>query len=454
MTISVKGSTSFGKLVEDCLNQICTGVKIDGNNVIFTDVTCSDYCKDIPGCNLIKALVAVSTTVTIEFTTGDSYYWPLNPDYTFALSPGTVVWNPDDNGDDNCKNCKGVTSNKKLDACIALAHELIHAWHDQVEGTYELGMSEEICTVCSENQIRQCLGLPMRCEYGSYTCILCDEAKSNQLPNYDCKMLSEQIELAGCECGEQKEDDSCWEAFIKCLIRILAFLGLRTPSQPPPDISDALDRIGFGDLRTGDPAWDEPANLGALVLLRGREHTGDPWLEEQLSAADTGAIIERAFFGGGYRVLLITSRTDAGSGRREALLATNMLLGNEDGFPSFGGPTDLDSFALDATAISRIEETLSGNTFGPSAMGISGQRGIQDGSVRFMRVKTGGDYIRTAVRGYTFPADPDARTGRPDDPREAAHWDAMKTVLNLGEYVLAQVIDDPTRRTRIKDRPR
>ena len=144
---------------------------------------------------------------------------PFN-DY-YDVDPGLVYWRPPyyvhaRGWKLDTEDCPGL----ECDPCFygphppaaLLAHEMIHAWHDQL-GKYcedsDATAPEEICTAQSENQIRVEMGKRIRCSYDG-VCLNFpdpDDTRTWQLdaPDciggvYECTLLNIHEDRGGCGC--------------------------------------------------------------------------------------------------------------------------------------------------------------------------------------------------------------------------------------------------------------
>jgi hypothetical protein len=332
-----------------------------------------------------------------------------------------------------------------MDPTYVLAHELIHAYHEFVTKTYDdgdtVGLTEEGCTVCAENQIRQELTKQERCTYDS-TCVACNSDAYNDMLEYeyDCRLLPTGSEYLACGCGK-----TIWETILtrlKALIewtnRLMARLAqlFRAPRPRPAGDGRILQASGFVDLTPDEPDLARAFEQSLRSLVRGRRKWGEPRVESVFETSTDALVLEILHVQGGYRVVLI-ARGDEGS-----TIITNIEAG-----AARGRPLATQGALVERPLSPTVADTVSEISADPVIWKADGQVAgvnprVADGASYFLRVKSEGRVHRVAARGFRFPVAATAETARPQDAVDGARWDAIQRARQFASEQLLQIPEE------------
>ena len=397
-TIVIAGNNDFRNSVVGALREICPchtyRVQADGTVQVTGGGTgffaCLCYCKHRAGCNLINDLSGHANTTRITRTAGgNSYNRGLN----------RVRWNPT-----RRRGGRNAHGDRDRPPSVGLAHELIHAHHDNQGTMGAPGPAEEYPTVRGENQIRRELCEPRRTHYGN-----------TRVPNETQENI-DASDRRGCKCNSPFMR---FLAFLRCLLCCIKLFFRRLCRRlrrllRPDRMITAPENANTGFLALADAAGDTAAAGAARFALDARLRAQDfGFVAERLTEIDgakAAALLELIDVDGSAYGFILLLEADSGS-----LFASNLDWVEGDVSVSEPGPVvTVDSPDI---AIGELAQSL------PFEPGIGGADGVYDGSVVLLTVNDGRSLRRAALHGYSYPFlddEPERPESEADQPRYAA----------------------------------
>lgn len=398
LKVLVSSASAFPTQVEEGLRRICACFAVHVNpatGVVTTgSMVCDCYCQHPAGCNLIADLIDDPRTIVIGEAAADTSGYENTKDW--------LSWSPKDYESDDKDTCGGSI----IPAAIALAHELVHARHENFT---------EAETVRGENQVRLERCLPLRTSYG------------DPIPDYDVGTIDASIwPEYGCDCSATRigcfgllARVFCVLQSASCILKRLLGLAKRSTTGGRPMPHNELPPIE-------DPVLRERIDRALWIRQRSEVAHEFDHLAPVVPPPTWQVDLEAIGLDGGFRVLRLMVLPD------EVRLITNFTLGSAAP-PWLGVPGDsLVGYQIRTQSmVNRVTAVLQRMQFND---GTGGQREAHDGAAHFLRLQGPGRSGITALYYYTFPATSSLwyEPAGIDGPR----WRAIRDVYELWKDIM------------------
>jgi hypothetical protein len=418
------------------LKEICPCREVDvGGGITAGIVTvtlgdasdCVCLCKYPASCNLLNALDQWSESVLVIEAAGNQY----DPD------DNRLFWDPTttDTGVD-----EDMCGGNEIPASLILAHEMIHAHHDQLGKSLDDLWLEEYATVRGENQIRLEQCRPPRLTYGGQ--------KVPQLTQPDI----DASDPGTCACGGGSSGFSIMR-YLRCFADFSGqcenrAVGLRNLFQiallgdrPTPEGRHMRERSEFeAYFRGADASIVERVRLADSLRRRSPLWERVERLKQRTWASGGGFVLEGVDATGRYRVIAIWTEPPGSSGREpnRLLLATNLSIRegwspDQQDTPFVGRVGDLLEYRIP------LEPGRGPAPFDPVlppfVPGIGGKSSVADGTVQFVTAQDRDSARSMALFGYTHPGFHGVWK-EPDDPVDLERWRAVNLAYRTWRDIL------------------